>query len=1040
MEIDMLRASSWNLSVNGCGRGALTIAMLMTMTSCARDLARSRVIHDGAPAPLEETVPPDAASKFHPRWATMEHEADPTRTDGPVRKPVEREYQRAVPNLSILEGPRTAEAEKAATRMSPGEGFPLEGAVIGHREMARISSSDDDDSEAPHRWTSIGPSKAVFPIATSRTNAEYVTSGRVTALAIDPRCRVSDASASRDDEDRRCRLFVAAAGGGIWRTDRPFSTTPRWEFISDGFDTNAIGTLAIDPRDPDVIYAGTGEPNASADSAAGLGLYRSDNGGARWRRLTSRLTFDGPAGPVTVANGFNDLSISSIAIDPHDARTIYVATTLGIRGISATAGGVLAANIAAPGLYKTTDGGSTFVQIWNGGGAVCAPASGPCLTSWGVDKVALDPDDSRIIYAAATDVGIWRSWGGDNGGAFSQIFFSQNQANVGSDRTDFAITRLANGKTRIYAGTGATGAFAGFPAPLTAESQVWRIDDAKRPAGTLIAEEQLVVPGGLPPAAGGWKKLTSASVADPGYATFDFCTGQCWYDIGVYSPVGRPDTVYVIGSYTYNEAYRLSNARAVLRSTTAGEPDPLNNNVTFTDLTFDAQTPDPTSPDYLSAATAIHPDQHALVFAPGNPDIWFEGSDGGVIRSSGQYASISATCPARVGNSSPARLLTCQRLLSAVPTRIISLNTGLNTLQFQHLSINPNNPRGELQGGTQDNGTFQFEGSSNVWLESVGGDGGLSGFDASNPANRFHTYFGANADINLASGDPTQWLYISDPLVKSKESVRFYMPIVPDPRADRGGTIFAGLQWVWRTTANGGNPGFLAANCNEFGPFTNSGQCGDWKHLGNRRLTGGTVSFIARAPGDTGTLWAGTASGRVYIFKNADAADPATAGQFEVSDALVANNSTPARFISGIVIDPENPNHGWVSFGGYSASHPTGQNAVAGHVFEVTWDGVSPHATFTSLDGSGFGALGDLPVNAIVRDDVTGDLYVGNDFAVLRRDARSGHWHMASRGMPMVEISSLAINSTSRVLYAATHGRGAWRLDLRNDRDAHTDQ
>src|SRR5207302_2408945 len=202
---------------------------------------------------------------------------------------------------------------------------------------------------------------------------------------------------------------------------------------------------------------------------------------------------------------------------------------------------------------------------------------------------------------------------------------------------------------------------------------------------------------------------------------------------GIYSPAGRPDTVVVIGSYNYDEAYGLSNARGVLRSTTAGEPDPKNNNVTFTDLTFDARTPNGNSPDFLAQTTSIHPDQHAFVFAPGNPDVWFEGSDGGLVRASGQYASISASCPTRpfirsvpptapAGTTTADVLLACQRLLSSVPTAIFSLNSGLQTLQFQSLSINPQNPLGELQGGTQDNGTFQFEGSTDTWLESIGGD------------------------------------------------------------------------------------------------------------------------------------------------------------------------------------------------------------------------------------------------------------------------------------------------------------------------------
>lgn len=996
--------------------GMLILAIGSTSCVSRRELSRNNMV--ATPAP--QAVKPSASAKqpaAGPNQATASAK-QPAAAQKLPGKFVDRETARATPSLKNLEGPIAIEKEKLAERAYPGTALPLEGAAIGRRETARIGSFNDFDSDQTRNWALIGPETAIYPAATSRTNGPFVVSGRITALAIDPRCDVGHAEGPFDRDDRQCRLLVGAAGGGIWRTDKPFSNTPQWQFTSGDFATNAIGTIAMDPIDPNIVYAGTGEPNASADSAAGLGLYRSYDGGEHWLHISSTLTYRGASGPVTIAEGFNNLSISSIAFDPRHEGFFYVATTLGVRGVSATNGAVLAADLAPPGLYKTQDGGLTFTQVWNGGGSSCAPAAKACATSWGVDKVVLDPGDPTIIYAAATGVGLWRSWQADNGGAFTQIYYSQNQGNAGVDRTDFALTKLPSGKVRIYVATGATGAVNGQPAPSTANSQVWRIDDAMHPAATLIASE-IAASGTF------WKKLTSDTLADPGYATSNFCTGQCWYDIGVYTPQGKPDTVYVVGSYSYGEVYfGISNGRGVLRSTTAGDPDVNNNNVTFTDLTFDAQTPDPTSPDWLTQTTAIHPDQHALVFAPSNPDIWFEGSDGGLIRSSGEYSSISNTCALR--GLSGAGLTTCQRLLSVVPTQLFSLNSGLSTLQFQHLSINPNKPLGELQGGTQDNGTFQFEGSPNIWYESVGGDGGVSGFDASNPTNRFHTYTGSATDINLAGGDPTQWWYIADPLAASNESVRFYMPIIADPRPDKGGTNFAGLQWVWRTTDNGGDPTFLANNCNEIGPFTGTGQCGDWTHVGNRPLTGGTISWLTRATADTGTLWAGTASGRVYIFKGADAADPSTASENEVSNTLVAVPTTPVRFVSGIAIDPANPNHGWVSYGGYDSVNST----VPGHVFDVKWDGVSAHATFTSLDGSGDGALGDLPVNSLVRDDLTGDLFVATDFGVLRRDSRTGHWHTAAGALPMVEVSSLAIDSTKRVLYAATHGRSAWQLKL----------
>ena len=72
---------------------------------------------------------------------------------------------------------------------------------------------------------------------------------------------------------------------------------------------------------------------------------------------------------------------------------------------------------------------------------------------------------------------------------------------------------------------------------------------------------------------------------------------------------------------------------------------------------------------------------------------------------------------------------TASGLLSGIPTAITPLNDGLNTIQFQSLSFNPANPTGQLLGGTQDNGTFSYTGST-TWFESVGGDGGQSGFDA----------------------------------------------------------------------------------------------------------------------------------------------------------------------------------------------------------------------------------------------------------------------------------------------------------------------
>jgi hypothetical protein len=74
--------------------------------------------------------------------------------------------------------------------------------------------------------------------------------------------------------------------------------------------------------------------------------------------------------------------------------------------------------------------------------------------------------------------------------------------------------------------------------------------------------------------------------------------------------------------------------------------------------------------------------------------------------------------------------------------------------------------------------------------------------------------------------------------------------------------------------------------------------------------------------------------------------------------------------------------------------------------------------------------FGDLPVNDLVRDGVTGDLYASCDFGVLRLAAGTTTWTSAAPGMPNVEVAGLTILPGDRILYAASHGLSAWRLNI----------
>jgi len=453
-----------------------------------------------------------------------------------------------------------------------------------------------------------------------------------------------------------------------------------------------------------------------------------------------------------------------------------------------------------------------------------------------------------------------------------------------------------------------------------------------------------------------------------------------------------------------------SNGRAVIRSTNA---DVKRSKVTFQDMTQDARP--------RATREGMHPDQHDIAFDPRNPGIAFVGSDGGVIRVDVTHPrDHSSACASR--GLAPEDLADCRKLLSGIPNRLQSLNVGLNDIQFQSLSYNPQAPARDLLGGTQDNGTFSYAGSP-TWVETVGGDGGQSGFDAADPTIRYHNYYDATPEVNFHGNAAEHWLDIWDVLQLSDENRSFYTPFIADPQV--GGRAFTGLQHVWRTDDNGGDPAYLEAHCNTLYLDPNRPQpCGDWQPVG-QDLTGPEfgddrqgeyVVATSRASSNTGTLWAGTRNGRLFLAENADALPAA------VDFTRIDTPSTPGRFVAGIAVDPNDPNHAWVSYSGYSRYTP----ASPGHVFEVSYDPSSQTATFTDRTYD----LGDQPVTGIAFDAATGDVYAATDFGVARLPDGATKWQNAAPGLPRVAVYGITLSQEGHLLFAATHGRGAYSLRL----------
>jgi hypothetical protein len=998
---------------------------------------------------------------------------------------------------SAGEGPLGGyEAYLSASRTYPANVIPprvSDDAEATFEAIAAADAKKGDPKGKGHRWKLYGPrTAAIQPGVTAFTGATNQTASRMSAIVVSPECRTN-----------HCRVWATAAGGGVWRTDNATAPDPDWKLLgADELEQNSTGDLVLDPTDKKgkTLYLGTGEATrCSSGCEAGVGIYRSTDGGEHWAKLRDRCVSNTTYACVTPGkDAFLGRSISSIVIDPRNANHIFVGSAIGVRGLTHVIGTGSTVRFPAgandPGVYESTDGGDTFTEVWNGGQA----------GSFGVTDVGLDPLNLDTVYASAFDQGLWRRDAGAAQTAFSKVFAAEFNQGAGINRTMFALT-VKGGHTRIYL-TDGTNNGNGPQDPLAAT--FWRTDNANQPAAALLASQAAgsTAPAGngnpFPATYNGWQKLTAQTTASPYYATDDFCWAQCSYDNDVYSPPGMPDTVYVIGAMYYGElpcntkgvgcGNGISNGRAVLYSTTAGDPDAQNNNRTFTDLTYDNQNTNAPWCAFapygltlcLRAPNGIHPDQHAIAINPANPTQIFEGSDGGMIRTSGQFADISAQCNEPLRPTDASDKLTCKRLLSRVPTELAHIDKKLSsTLQFINVAINPFLSC-EVMGGTQDNGTWSNIGCDrNAWPQVIYGDGGEAGYDATTPGWRFQAFTSGAGDSNFRNGDPERWVIATAPVVRSGEGPAFYWPQIGDPNPAAGThPIWQGAKHVWRSFAFGAgdpttsgpqidtspNVAAYEANCPEFVTSGAKLGCGDYRPLGGPYCdgvaatptptcinqpgdltgtvygadrAGGYISWLARVSSDHGTLWAATSAGRIFVSHNTDAADPET-----VTWHRIDNPSSPTRFPSGIYVDPANSGHAWVSYSGYNAATPT----TPGHVFDVHEGGpAAGSGSFANLNVEGGTSAfptptddGDLPVSDVVRDDATHTLYASTDFGVLRGDNDGARgWHVTA-GMPRYEVVHLAIQPSARepvckgggpcrrILYAATHSQGIWQMKL----------
>ncbi len=214
-------------------------------------------------------------------------------------------------------------------------------------------------------WTELGPA----PI----NESQYV--GRISAIA-----------ASRSNASL---YYVAGADAGVWKS---INAGASWTPVTDFMPTTAIGALAVDPTNDQVVYAGTGEGNHANHSRYGLGVYKTTNGGASWTQL-AEATFAGRC-------------FTRILVDPQNTQRLFAAVTrAGGFPTRAAAKGHPGAT-GPTGVFRSVDGGATWTLLAGG------------LPSVDATDLAIDPGNTQNVYAAIGSIfgsaqnGIYKSTNG----------------------------------------------------------------------------------------------------------------------------------------------------------------------------------------------------------------------------------------------------------------------------------------------------------------------------------------------------------------------------------------------------------------------------------------------------------------------------------------------------------------------------------------------------------------------------------------------------------------------------------------------------
>jgi CSLREA domain-containing protein len=667
---------------------------------------------------------------------------------------------------------------------------------------------------------------------------------------------------------------------------------------------------------------------------------------------------------------------------------------------------------------------------------------GPGNIGGRIRSIVINPDDTQQMWVGSVSGGIWTTT--DGGANWSPVNDFLANLNVS------AMVLNPAAHSTLYAGTGegfsnidafqGAGVFVSTDTGATwiqlANTQNWhyvnRVDISPNGNTLLVATDtnlQRSVNGGQ-----NWTAVLNGTIFDvnfapnsnsnavasggQGWAGYSINGGANWTPASILTATGRIEVAYAPSNPNVVYASIDINNGELWKSTDGGHSyvpvntgnsllggqgwydnivwvDPTNENVVIVGgvelwRSTDGGATMTKINTWQNAPASAHSDQHIIVADPGfdgvnNKTVYF-GNDGGLYKTDDVYAVQAG----------------------AAPNGWQVLNNNLGITQFYGGSVGPT---GRLSGGAQDNGDLTDNFSVQNWTKLSGGDGGVSASDPTDANYIYGEYINLKIHRNTTGGGPSTadifgcnfwngsaWVCKDPPYLITDardKTANFISPFILDPN-NRDRLLGGGLS-LWRSNdvraANTAtSPGWSAIKT-PTGPDTNVN----------------SISAIAVAKGNSDIVWVGHNNGDVYMTTDGTTDTPTWT---RMDDGV---NPLPNRFVLRITIDPGNSDRVYVTFGGYSLNN--------------VWVTTNGGANWSSLPGTGINSLPAAPVRSLVIHPRHSNwLYVGTEVGVLASEDGGTNWAVTQQGPANVSADELFWGEET--LYAATHGRGMYSIDL----------